>query len=406
MKQQENNEIDTLLRNLARRRSTANFGPDSASRDFAARGAHLDVDELSSYAERALPASASARCTAHLADCDDCRKIVAQLSLAAGPLTDERSAEQTSVVGVTWKQRLAALFSPRMIRYAMPALAVILVAVVFFGWRQQRAERPADAVAQNERLQPANVVKPTEQTAANAQSVETRSKPGALAAERDQVEAKAQPTSAPAARADSAKADGESSDEKKPGTEASGSTTASKAGKPEAPAMDKAAGDQPAYAPEPPSPAAKQQTSVAANQEQQKDLAKNSAVDDRERGRDASVQRKGPARNENEVSQRGPAKSEARSAPKMKVAETGATGGAGTEEDEAETRTMFGRRFHRVNNAWVDTAYKSSMSIRIVTRGTESYRALIADEPVIGSIANQLSGEVIVVWKSHAYRIN
>jgi hypothetical protein len=67
---------------------------------------------------------------------------------------------------------------------------------------------------------------------------------------------------------------------------------------------------------------------------------------------------------------------------------------------------MFGRRFHRVNNAWVDTSYKSSMSVRSVTRGTEAYRTLIADEPVIGSIADQLSGEVIVIWKSHAYRIN
>src|SRR6478672_13266904 len=98
MKQAENNEIATLLRNLARRERGAQSAPDSASRDFAAKGAHLDIDELSSYAERALPPSARARCMAHLADCDDCRKIVVQLSLAAGPLAEERTTGD-SVVG-------------------------------------------------------------------------------------------------------------------------------------------------------------------------------------------------------------------------------------------------------------------------------------------------------------------
>ena len=40
-----------------------------------------------------------------------------------------------------------------------------------------------------------------------------------------------------------------------------------------------------------------------------------------------------------------------------------------------------------------------------VKRGSEQYRALIADEPAIRSIAEQLGGEVIVVWKGTAYRI-
>ena len=40
-----------------------------------------------------------------------------------------------------------------------------------------------------------------------------------------------------------------------------------------------------------------------------------------------------------------------------------------------------------------------------MARGSEQFRALIADEPVIGTIAKQLDGEVIVVWKGHAYRI-
>jgi hypothetical protein len=53
----------------------------------------------------------------------------------------------------------------------------------------------------------------------------------------------------------------------------------------------------------------------------------------------------------------------------------------------------------------VDTAYNSSLSVINVARGSEQYRALIADEPGLRRIAEQLSGEVVVVWKGRAYRI-
>ena len=39
-----------------------------------------------------------------------------------------------------------------------------------------------------------------------------------------------------------------------------------------------------------------------------------------------------------------------------------------------------------------------------VQRGSEQYRALIADEPGLRTITQQLGGEVIVVWRGHAYR--
>jgi hypothetical protein len=40
-----------------------------------------------------------------------------------------------------------------------------------------------------------------------------------------------------------------------------------------------------------------------------------------------------------------------------------------------------------------------------LTRGSEQYRALVADEPAIKNIADQLDGEIVVVWKGRAYRI-
>jgi hypothetical protein len=87
-------------------------------------------------------------------------------------------------------------------------------------------------------------------------------------------------------------------------------------------------------------------------------------------------------------------------------------GRAGTEASkkletrEAETvTTVAGRHFKHEGTTWIDTAYESSRGAINVTRGSEQYRALVADEPGLRTIANQLKGVVIVVWKNRVYRI-
>jgi 3-hydroxyisobutyrate dehydrogenase-like beta-hydroxyacid dehydrogenase len=40
-----------------------------------------------------------------------------------------------------------------------------------------------------------------------------------------------------------------------------------------------------------------------------------------------------------------------------------------------------------------------------VRRGTEAFRALVADVPAVGRVAEALSGEVVVVVGGRAYRI-
>ena len=48
---------------------------------------------------------------------------------------------------------------------------------------------------------------------------------------------------------------------------------------------------------------------------------------------------------------------------------------------------------------------KLGTATRVVTRNSEQYRALIGDEPGLRAIADQLEGEIIVVWKDKAYHI-
>jgi len=411
MKETENNEIDALLRNLARRGrglSTAlNTAPDTTN------VVHLDADELSAYAERALPPSARGRCTAHLADCDDCRKIVVQLSLAAGPLPAEPRVVEAPIATPGWMQKLSALLSPKMVRYALPVLGLVIIGVAFFGLRQQQRQGAISeyvAVKQDHASTPA----PNAARAGTDQPT-FRNDGSVIERGRSQKEADSR-AAASAAEATPVAADSSAGkkEEKKAGGESDSTREAPKVAKADADKTAKTeekpadAGQPTTARAEPPPPASK---AAPVTQEQQKDLARNNSIEDRGRDANVNAQRKGPARNENEVAsqtQRGPAKGQAQtqSASKMKATEDDAAGARAGSNDEAETRTLFGRHFRRVGNAWVDTAFKSSMPFRSVTRGTDSYQALVADEPVIANIANRLSGEVIVVWKGHAYRIN
>jgi hypothetical protein len=86
MKQETNNEMDLLLRQWGQRQDV--FAPDAED--------HLDVDELSAYAENVLPVKTRARYTVHLAECSRCRELVVQLSASAGVVI----AEQTDRVSV------------------------------------------------------------------------------------------------------------------------------------------------------------------------------------------------------------------------------------------------------------------------------------------------------------------
>ena len=126
MKQDSNNAIDLMLRKLGRSGSLQHNAGNGAAESS---DVHLDTDELSAYAENALPTTTRARYTEHLADCARCRQIVSQLSHAAGLVIDDSA----SAVPSSWlKAFLVSLFSPMVLRYAVPALGLLIVASIGF----------------------------------------------------------------------------------------------------------------------------------------------------------------------------------------------------------------------------------------------------------------------------------
>jgi putative zinc finger protein len=401
MKQGNNNEIELLLRDLARR------APSSIAAQSRAKPSgtdqitpHLDTDELNSYVEGVLPEAARARYTAHLADCDRCRYIVAELTPLTAVSIPKREAHQES--SITWWRKLAAFFSPPVLRYVVPALTVcIVVALGFVVLRQQQR---AEFVAQN---QPSAASTPAGQApsesssqSAKTQEDESRGLTSGLSGPPNRTET--EPGTAQIGKSESV------GDETTARNEKALSDTRSKKDTPQSSAADDVA--QPSYAPEPAAPSLRREAAAGEGdklKEEKKVQAKPQAAPEAAARMQSGSAEKTRDRNE-VVETQAASPSVARGSVQSPPAEEGRASGAALAkraDNKSETRTVAGHRFKRQGNVWVDTAYESPRNVIDVKRGSEHYSALVADEPGLRSIAEQLKGEVIVLWEGRVYRI-
>lgn len=392
MKEDANNEMDLMLRRLGRTKNGSVVHSENGDGD-SVRDGHLDADELNAYAENALPAVTRARYTEHLAECTRCRKIVSQLSQAAGFVFEEKTSPQPAVTGLG--KFFSSLFTPMVLRYAVPALGLILVAALgLFVIRRPQQEaamnKATEAVAQ--RTEPA---------------AEPAPPPGAYnrledrQVQKPETKAGEQPTDAnkklDTGEADTAKVEREEqAQEPAAAVDQIAAATPAPVTKSEAPQANEPGGNKKATTSEVVDDARRGQAVAAAptsiSVEQQKEMAK---MRDSEGAGQISSLSAPSSRARNEVA-------------RAKAQPGTATGGIAStdraDKDEAETRSVAGHRFQRKDGRWVDVTYDSRATTN-VARGSEQYRALIADEPSIKVIADQLDGEIIVLWNNRAYRI-
>jgi hypothetical protein len=406
MKQANNNEVGLLLRSLARgRRDTARQSGSEPGDTEQVFSDHLDVDELNSYAEGVAPIPARARYTEHLADCDACRGIVVGLIQASGAANrfEAHDAEREPQRGTTFWQKLSSLFSPPVLRYAVPAL--VLTAVIGIGLLALRQQRGSELVAQNEPQINAPNSNPGaggSQGAIGPATKPTPASPGISGG-------------APSpANADSGKDKLILQDEKTRAGEVPPlpdvSVSVSKAGAAKdsgQPADAASVAESQPYAQEP-KPRAVAPPAPLQDAEKTNELAKEQAAkrEDRARDEDDAFRNQsdgvhGPNRSRNNTV----FSENARRGVGNVAGGRGPSGMDKKKAAEEETRTMMGRHFSRQGDAWVDTAYESSRATVRVARGSDQFRALVADEPGIRTISEQLNGVVIVVWKGRAYRI-
>jgi Putative zinc-finger len=391
MKQEPKNEMDILLRNLGQATNTVPPNPGNGS-DGSSGYQHLDADELNAYAEQALPAVARARYTEHLAECERCRQIVSQLSVISGVVVEKRTSAVSAPTGI--KSFLKSLFSPMVLRYAVPALALIAVASIGLMMFRRSGNEAELHTAQT----PPVAASPGLVNYSTPNADALRKEVGPQSGERKPAE-----TERSKVLADDSK-----HEKNAKATEPATTTDQISAPSTKAPAYDTAAADKTKGA------TVEDKRLRSGEVAQQKMQPSPGAAAENEA---AKVTKS----NEGEFATRPPKEAAAtlraaKSAPqsKMDVASSRAqseerdaesrTGGR-ADKDESSTRSVAGRRFRREGSVWIDVAYDSSRATVNIARGSEQYRALVADEPEIKTIADQLAGEVIVVWKNRAYRI-
>jgi hypothetical protein len=438
MKEGFDKEIDSLLRRGTRGAGAEARVWDGGGAAPSSAPEHLDADELNAFAEGALPAASRLAAVSHLADCDECRGLVISLRGASGIGNDleTRAAamlpETAQAAG--WREWLASLFAPRVLRYAAPALALCLVAAVSFVALRSRHDngRPAAQLAQNDGAH--DNTPDTQESAGTSGNPQTANANVSIISNSTTNSAPRNLTTANTSANQSGK---EMYAKDAPGGAAVSETKSVAADTPPPPAIAEAAGGVAASAPKP----APVETVEVAKTDKEKSARADAPIDEvtlneqpqqtrlsnQARGMEPQMpdgarnQKRGEVNNaSNSVGSRaGLAKDsprEGRDKAERGPGSAPARRARPSEDERArsdddsnlrieETRSAAGHRFRREGGAWVDVNYKSSMSSTGVRRGTDAYRALVADLPELGRVAEQLSGEVVVVLRGRAYRI-
>lgn len=438
MKEGFDREIDSLLRRRARGTAESRPWGDGL------HGAHLDADELGAFAEGALPAAARVAAASHLADCERCRGVVVGLAPAARAAEAGSHAVAAHAAAETarpsaWRAFLASLFSPRAMRFAVPVLALSLVGVVsYVALRSKnggapettRSVRPQGGTAQVGAGAPA-----APNTGTSASNLEQAATLNSNAVPREEPVAVVQPAPRGHGAADAQPADDEANrDEVQPVAPPPPAPPAAAAA--EGPAEMSKAAQRPVTTGE--GEVARVENRDRADSKEKS--ARGSEPAEEYMSNDAAVQQRRNQSRVNEVQMPdggSPRNQQRRAADNSSVYGGGASASAtardegreraGTrseavgraravrqgekkaEEDaparSGDTRTAAGHRFRREGGAWVDVNYRPSMASTGVRRGTEAFRALVADVPEVGRVAEAIGGEVVVVVNGRAYRI-
>ncbi|MGD9630181.1 MAG: hypothetical protein AB7V18_13135 [Pyrinomonadaceae bacterium] len=372
-------EIDLLLRN----------GPRGEQTGEAANH-HLDADELAAFAENAMPGKTRTLYVRHLADCDNCRKKLSGLIILNGeaaPPEADVVAPAVLTSAVPWYRRL----------FLFPDLAYIMggLVLVFGGLITL-------TLLQNGSTEQATV----------SQIVENETGRGPMASEQ-LAQTESSNASASFANADTASNKPASNAAANAAAPPSGSALgsnvnagrsepAAKASKPAAPPADDLDMIQPAAGdPAPPPPVAeeklvaKSEVSPAVKEDAEVEAKKKAAIEKDLRDAGTLSARQAPAKARTQAggvarSTPGPTREMQQNFPNR-----------ADSTNELKSRRIGGKDFQFKNGAWYDNAYRGQATTNI-RRSTDEYRKL---DGGLRTIADGLSGVVVVVWKDKAYRI-
>jgi len=388
---------------------------------------HLDADELNAFAEGALSSSSAARAryVSHLADCDHCRQLATQLTLAAGrSVSADGESMATARARISFLESLRNLFAPRKLRYTAFALvAIAAVGITFVALRRRAEDRASTLIAQNDEAAPArgSALKTDDGTHSQNQPIDNPQLSTAAPAPQNANVARQQPSQP-------GLADKASTAIAQPTAESGVARNVySRENKKTENEVAQAA---PSYAPPPPGERnepvpmeekrLKDLRTAAPEQPAPKSAAGAFKVMERGGGADEAARRRQPetdrvrsgvaiAKEKQETESRSrSSRPESSTARRDKSAsdsqdQSRNQGLAGTvSEATPEERKAGGHTFRKQGGAWVDVKLKSSMPVITVARGSEAFREM---DSSVRAIASQFSGEVLIVHKGKVYRI-
>ncbi len=386
---------------------------------------HLDADELNAFAEGALSSAARARYVSHLADCDHCRQLATQLTLAAGrSVSADGESMATARARISFLESLRNLFAPRKLRYTAFALvAIAAVGITFVALRRRAEDRASTLIAQNDEAAPArgSALKTDDGTHSQNQPIDNPQLSTAAPAPQNANVARQQPSQP-------GSADKASTAIAQPTAESGVARNVySRENKKTENEVAQAA---PSYAPPPPGERnepvpmeekrLKDLRTAAPEQPAPKSAAGAFKVMERGGGADEAARRRQPetdrvrsgvaiAKEKQETESRSrSSRPESSTARRDKSAsdsqdQSRNQGLAGTvSEATPEERKAGGHTFRKQGGAWVDVKLKSSMPVITVARGSEAFREM---DSSVRAIASQFSGEVLIVHKGKVYRI-
>lgn len=376
-------EINALLRQAARSGEFVSTNEQN----------HLDADEISAFAENALPEKTRNVYIKHFAECDRCRKILSNTIL----LNNEAEMETaSSVVAAPISETLATklpwyrkMFLMPNLAYTMGGLVLVFSGMLGFIALRGLNQKSSSDVSQIQANAPARSSGPNASDDGLAYN---------SAATASNTNATANATSATANSSSNTAA----------------STTNSAMSNTQA-----FPSDQPLIQPSVPAEPEKQDAAkptddvMLAEKNESKDAKKAELSD---KNKDIDIAR------DDEVAKATtaappPAPKSAPSQPSTTLRREEMPKAA--QEDKKRSRAMSGatngsrqiggKTFNRVGGVWIDSAYNKTDSsnmilptTRTIRRGSSEYQKL---DKQVRIIAESLDGAVIIVWRDGAYRI-
>ena len=354
---------------------------------------HLDADEISAFAENALPEKTKLKYTSHFADCDRCRTILsntislnseAEIVPASSFVSQAVSPQTADIKSVPWYRKIFAFPNTA---YAMGALVVLFGGFFAFSLLQNfnnSQSREVSVISENQPkasgpsaesepvFSAANTMSNMSVSSTNSASNAAMSNSGAVNMSNPSTmtsvanNAAAQRTNANLSAADMASVKKENVLNE---AERAGEMDLART-KPAAPtSADSAAG------------------SVAADQSVSSKQITALPKKDDER---IITQAAPPASRVENLPLNG------RSMNDLKIAKE-----KKSVSNTKESRAVSGKNFTRSGGVWYDSAYNGQTTTNI-SRGSNEYRKL---DSGLRSIAENLSGTIVIVWKSKAFRI-